>query len=391
MGSGPGAAGDGADHLDGGANIDTADYAAELAGVVVDLAAGTAHVATGDDTLTGIERVVGGAAADRLTGGAGGDTLQGRGGDDVLAGAAGADRLEGGIGSDALAGGPGADAIWGGAGFDTVSYAQAGGPVLVTLDDQPGDGEDGENDDVRSDVEHVVASGSGDDVKGSPAANRIDAGAGDDTVDGGDGDDAIAGGDGVDRLAGGAGRDAIVPGAGTDEVEAGTGDDTIDVADGEVDKVTCGIGIDAVTADAADILFTDCELVTRVAPSGGETGGGTPPVPETPPADPPRAEPAAVLALRGSTLRVDRRGRGRIPASCSGAACRGTLVLRTRRRTIARATYDLAAGGTGRVPFRLTRRARRLLERTGRLKATAAGGPVTRRYAVVRAAVRTTA
>jgi Ca2+-binding RTX toxin-like protein len=391
MGAGPDTAGAGADHLDGGANFDTADYAADLTGVVVDLAAGTAEAGTGDDTLISVERVVGGGVADRLTGDAGANTLQGRGGDDALAGAAGADRLEGGAGSDSLTGGPGADAIWGGAGFDTVSYGQAAGPVLVALDDQAGDGEDGENDDVRSDVEHVVASPFGDDVKGSVAANRIDAGAGDDTVDGGDNADEIAGGDGLDHIAGGAGRDAITPGAGPDEVESGTGDDTIDAADGEVDKVTCGIGIDTVTADPADVLFTDCELVTRVAPPADGPGGGSTPIPETPPtdppqADPPRTEPAATLAFRGSTLRVDRRGRGRIAARCTGVPCRGTLVLRTRRRTLARAPYALAAGSTARVPFRLTRRARALLRRTGRLQATAAGGAVTRRYAVVRAA-----
>ena len=142
------------------------------------------------------------------------------------------------------------------------------------------------------------------------------------------------------------------------------------------------------TADAADVLFGDCELVTRAGQGGETTGGDTPPPGDTTPIDTPGTPPPATLALRGSKVRVGHRGRGGIPASCALAACTGTLVLKARRRTIARARYSVAAATAARVPFRLTRKGRALLRRAGRLKATASAGAATRRYTLVREATR---
>src|SRR5829696_6319773 len=158
-------------------------------------------------------------------------------------------------------------------------------------------------------------------------------------------------------------------------VEGGSGDDTIEASDGAADTVTCGIGIDTVTADAADVLFGDCEIVTRVEEKGG---GGT-----ATPIDAPPLQPTAALTLRGTTLRVGRGGRGRIRAGCTGALCAGTLVLKAGRRTIARARYSVATAAGARVPFRLTRRGRARLRCSGRIQARALAGAVTRRYTLV--------
>jgi trimeric autotransporter adhesin len=86
---------DGADIIDGGAGIDVVDYGAlAIPGVSVDLAAGIAVQANGStDTLSNIEDLWGGRAADRLAGNAGVNVLTGDGGSDTFAfrGAFGAD------------------------------------------------------------------------------------------------------------------------------------------------------------------------------------------------------------------------------------------------------------------------------------------------------------
>ena len=130
---------------------------------------------------------------------------------------------------------------------------------------------------------------------------------------------------------------------------------------------------------AADVLFGDCELVTRAG-----QGGDPQPPEDTTPIDTPITPPPATLALEGSKLRIGHKGRGRIPVGCAGAPCTGTLLLEARRRTIARAEYSLAADTTARVPFRLTRKGRALLRRAGRIAATASAGAATRRYTLVR-------
>jgi trimeric autotransporter adhesin len=78
---------DGADTIDGGAGVDLVDYRAlAMPGVSVDLAAGIAVQANGStDTLSNIEDVWGGRAADRLAGNAGVNSLTGEGGSDTFA------------------------------------------------------------------------------------------------------------------------------------------------------------------------------------------------------------------------------------------------------------------------------------------------------------------
>ena len=93
-----------------------------------------------------------------------------------------------------------------------------------------------------------------------------------DVVWGGAGNDWIRAGLGNDVVNGGAGNDDLVAMQGRDNVHGGLGDDRLGGADGDdrlwgdggADFVLCGIGQDNVTADRADRIFYDCELVANV-------------------------------------------------------------------------------------------------------------------------------
>jgi D-alanyl-D-alanine carboxypeptidase len=98
----------GNDRYDGGAGSDTVSFAGARTGMLVDLSTGRA-TGLGNDTILGIEHVVGSIHADRITGDANGNLLRGSDGNDVLRGLEGADTLEGGKGRDILAGGAGSD------------------------------------------------------------------------------------------------------------------------------------------------------------------------------------------------------------------------------------------------------------------------------------------
>jgi Ca2+-binding RTX toxin-like protein len=189
----------------------------------------------GSDSVAGDggqDDVAGGPGFDSVAGGDGNDIV--RGGealivgadlDDRLDGGAGDDILLGGAGDDTLDGGFGADRIGGEAGHDTVTYASRFGPVTVTFDDLPNDGEPGEGDNVARDVEAVIG------------------GARADTLTGDARDNALSGSAGEDRLDGGAGPDAL---------RGGTAPDVIRARDGAADVVDCGPGGDFAIVDPAD-------------------------------------------------------------------------------------------------------------------------------------------
>jgi hypothetical protein len=105
-----------ADTFDGGTGSDTVDYNKHTAPVTATIG-GT----DGDDTLTGVERVVGGSGNDVLTGDDDKQTLVGNSGDDTLVAKGGNDTLEAGPGDDDLQAGAGDDKIDAGfGGTDTV-------------------------------------------------------------------------------------------------------------------------------------------------------------------------------------------------------------------------------------------------------------------------------
>jgi Ca2+-binding RTX toxin-like protein len=153
----------------------------------------------GNDRISGAEGddfLGGGLGNDTLNGDVGADTLDGAEGNDTLNGTAGNDTLRGFKGTDILDGGTGSDTMSGGDDVDTVSYASRTADVTVDTLGTPNDGQRGENDHVRTDVESV---------------------------------------------------------------RTGSGDDNINVLDGAVGTATCGGGTDEVRADLDDDIGSGCE------------------------------------------------------------------------------------------------------------------------------------
>jgi serralysin len=122
--------GAGNDVLDGGAGTDTASYASLNASVRVSLAITGAQATGGggNDTLSGIENLVGGTGADLLVGDGGANVLEGGNGADQLVGGGGADVLIGGGGRDVLEGGDGGDV------FRFTAMAELSGTTATTAD-----------------------------------------------------------------------------------------------------------------------------------------------------------------------------------------------------------------------------------------------------------------
>jgi Ca2+-binding RTX toxin-like protein len=242
----------------------------------------------GNDVITG------GAGRDSLSGGADNDTVTGGMGADYLFGGSEADTLHGGLGNDALYpqsgndttyGDDGTDTIYtdstldgqdvfnGGPGRDTVTYYGRTTALTITIDGAANDGQAGENDNVKADVENVTG-GSGDDhLTGSPENNSLDGYGGSDTLDGlagddvlsggssyvdasgadtlngGDGNDNMSGYNGADHLNGDNGNDSLSGGPGADVVDGGEGDDSVysDYTLDGADTYTGGIGIDFIS------------------------------------------------------------------------------------------------------------------------------------------------
>jgi len=124
-----GGSGAGDDVYFGGSGVDTVRYTSAVAGIRVDLQAGTAGsrsvgdgAGIGSDLLDGIENVIAGRFSDLLTGDALDNQLRGLGGRDELRGGAGNDRLLGGSGADTIVGGLGRDQLHGGAGSDVFLF-----------------------------------------------------------------------------------------------------------------------------------------------------------------------------------------------------------------------------------------------------------------------------
>lgn len=286
-----GAATSGADAFTGGAGTDTVSYASRTVAVVVVVevpGSGTdddGEASEGDDVPDDVEVVVGGAGDDdltaivggsTLTGGAGNDTLTGDDGDDVLNGGVGDDTFVGGDGDDTMNGdagddtfdcgsaADGADVMNGGADSDTVDYGARTVALTVTMDGASGtDGESGENDNVKADIEVIVGGDGDDNITGNSLANDIDGGAGDDTLNGGAGDDTFrqgAAADGADQIAGGAGTDVVdystrtgdllvtMDGVAADDGIGSEGDDI----EADVEVLNAGDGDDDITGNALD-------------------------------------------------------------------------------------------------------------------------------------------
>ena len=233
----------------------TADVSVRVNGLPDDGALGE-----GDNVMGAIVGIGGGGGNDHLEagpvtrslgGGDGDDTLIGNSERNYLDGGAGADQLFAGDGTDSLYGGAGPDVLSGGGGLDEVTYGGIA-PLRLSIGDGPGDGEAGEGDDIREDIEGLTG-GQGDDVLiGDADANRLIGLAGRDVLRGGDGADQLLGwGDG-DELDGGAGPDEV-----STRARRLGGLDRALLSDGEVDELSCNGAGAFIEADPDDEL-DDC-------------------------------------------------------------------------------------------------------------------------------------
>ena len=180
-------------------------------------------------------------------------------------------------------------------------------------------------------------------VDAGPGNDAVRTGFADDVILGGDGNDALLGDLGANRLEGGDGNDVLtsfygndtkIGGPGADIFAGHDGDETIDAVDGSpTDTITCGGGIDTVTADPGDTVEAgQCESVTRVgtesippppaddddpapAPQPTPVPAPTPqpaPSPAPAPAPAPTPPPAADTRRPKLKVKVTRRGRYRV-------------------------------------------------------------------------------
>ncbi|TDR94849.1 M10 family metallopeptidase [Enterovirga rhinocerotis] len=270
---------------DGGAGIDTVNYAAASGALTVDLAlTGFQSVGGGfgSDRLLSIENLRGGTGSDRLSGSASANTIWGGAGNDTILGRNGADILWGEAGNDILDGGAGADRMFGGAGNDTYIVDAASDSVR---EDRIAGTDDGGIDLVKASVTHTLRAfvenltltGSGaifgtgnalaNTIIGNDAANRLY---------GKDGNDRLDGRAGNDLLRGGNGNDTLTGGAGADDMDGENGSDTYYVDASDTVRDRGASGIDTVIASSTFSLkggdgIENLRLATN-ATSGNLTG-----------------------------------------------------------------------------------------------------------------------
>ncbi|HUR76895.1 MAG TPA: calcium-binding protein [Acidimicrobiales bacterium] len=306
----------------------TTAYSVRVADSADDETGGYAFTVRPECTLNGTtdaDTITGTNGNDVICGLGGADKVSGGDGHDIIIGGTGDDSVDGGAGDDVILGertGDGADVVVGGSGGDVLSYAERSASVSVDADAQGDDGEVGEADNVRADIETLVGGGGDDRLLGSAGNNTLAGGPGADVLDGAGGDDTFlsaadpdgadvfAGGDGrdhvswaerglpvvadpdgvaddggagegdnvggdVEMLTGGAGADSLAGGASSDVIKGGAGADVIDGGGGD-DRLSGEAGPDSFVvgvADGADVISGGS--ATDSISYAGRTGGVT--------------------------------------------------------------------------------------------------------------------
>lgn len=259
----------GDDAINGAGGVDTVSYAAAASAITANLSNLGVNVGggAGNDSLTGVENLVGSNFNDTLTGdggtnifegGAGADTMDGGTGndtvvyatsnagvsvslavatghtgghaagdnltgfenitgsvfDDIMTGNGLVNILDGAAGNDTLIGGASGDQLIGGLGVDTVSYASSAGAVTANLTTNVNTGGDA-NGDTFSGIENLIGSNLNDTLTGDSNDNTLNGGAGNDTLSGGAGNDTFVMTSGKDSVQGGLGTDTFIIDAST--------------------------------------------------------------------------------------------------------------------------------------------------------------------------------
>lgn len=331
-----------------------------------------------------------------------------------ILGGEGADNIAGGDGSDYLDGGPGADTMTGGgSNFDILDYSGRVNPVTVTLDGQPGDGEQGEGDNAGADIEVVNGGAGNDTITGSNADNVLNGNGGDDTLNGRGGSDALNRGDGDENRDAGAGSDVLNGGDGTDGVSYADARSSVRVSldglpgDGaagendnvgrDVESITGGRFADALIGNSGPNVLQGGRGNDRLLGGGGEDtldgGVGNDAIQVRDGAEDrvlcgPGKDGAivdkrdvssacevverTVVQVLTSKAKV-RNGAVTAGLRCSAyttEGCRVALTLKLKRTTLGKKTFSLRSAGTAFVRVKLSRPARKLLRRRHRAIAT---------------------
>src|SRR6266540_3434987 len=106
------------------------------------------------------------------------------------------------------------------------------------------------------------------------------------TINGTPKNDVLRGTKGADTINGKAGNDKLYGNAGNDALVGGDGNDLVVGGPGK-DRLRCGGGKDTASADAADTVGSDCEVVKGLPAPAPPPPAPTPPTPPPPPAAPP--------------------------------------------------------------------------------------------------------
>jgi Ca2+-binding RTX toxin-like protein len=182
------------------------------------------QTASAQDLITchGLAATIGGTSGDdEIDGTSHDDVIITLDGDDEIDGHGGDDTICAGNGDDEIDGGDDEDDISGEGGRDTVLYNDRKRAVSVTLagnDDD--DGEAGEHDTVRDDVEDVRGGSANDVLVGNSRGNRLYGDGGSDVLRGKGGRDKLFAEAGDDQLNGGRDRDRCDGGTGTDSAKS---------------------------------------------------------------------------------------------------------------------------------------------------------------------------
>lgn len=209
--------GGGNDTLNGGLGLDSADYSDKTVNQAVVVSLNGSRPAlvqvagVAEDSLLGIENLIGGAAGDTFNGDTAANLLSGNGGNDTLSGNGGNDTLNGGAGDDLLRGGLGNDRLDGGDGLDSADYSDrtASQAVVVRLNGSAAAAVSiaGKAEDTLLNIENIIGGAGADSLTGDALPNVLSGNGGNDTLSGGAGDDSLKGGSGRDTLDGGDGND----------------------------------------------------------------------------------------------------------------------------------------------------------------------------------------
>lgn len=267
---------DGDDVYSGGSEVDKMDYTGRTATltVVMDGSTNSGEGSEADLVGSDIEDLTGGSGDDSLTGNALANYIRGGAGNDTIDGgpagtcSADVDVLDGEAGDDVfdmLATSDCGDTLNGGAGTDRADYQLRTNALTILVDGNANDGESGEKDNIKNDVEIILGGDGNDTITGSANGDEIHGGPGDDTIYGGAGNDILTGNSGDDKLNGDTGDDTFAESGIDAEYASGTEEkgDGNDIINGGTNS---GSGLDTLdySSRTADLTVTICTDPTKL-------------------------------------------------------------------------------------------------------------------------------